>query len=839
MTPGEWAGVKKLFVEALERPAAERPAFVRGRAGADETLAREVLSLLEAHEDAGGFLASPTSPTSAGPVASPVPLPARVGPYEVLRELGAGGMGTVYLAEQVGPDFRRPIAVKVIRHGFSSALFVRRFQTERRILAALSHPNIAALLDGGATVDGLPYFAMEYVAGTPLNEYCEARRLGVAARIGLFRTICGAIQYAHQSLVVHRDLKPGNILVTPEGVPMLLDFGLAKVLEPGADAAPDGTATDLRIFTPAYASPEQVKGEPITTASDVYSLGALLYVLLTGKRPYRVTSGGADELARAVVEQEPTRPSLAVPGDFRLSRSLEGDLDTIVLKAMNKDPRRRYASAEQLSEDLRRHLEGRPVSARPDSPAYRIGKFVRRHRVAVAAGAIALAAVVAGVAATLWQARRASEKEALAVRRFQDVRKLANAYLFEFHDAIRDLAGSTPARKLLVKRALEYLGPLSKESGDDPELLNEVAEGYMRIGDVQGGVGIANLGDTKGALDSYLAAVAIRERLVAGRPKGVVERQGLAEALQRASDLQVGEQASLGIRRAIGILESLVAEDPKSVPLRLSLMSAHSTLGQRLTIDDHPAAAIEAYRRMGSVCESVIADDPKNFRARRGLAIVPTQIGQTYDGMDKPDEALASYRAALPLWDALVAENPDNGNLKRDYSLVLADVSLACRASRVEESIETGQRAIALREALARADPDDADIRIFLAESHVNVGKSFALGGRIAEGLASIQKGIAMANEILRKDPANNLVPEVIFVGYENLGDLHRDLALKARGAEARREWRLAREGYLKERDTLLALKAAGKLSEQRVKVIEEANGKIARCDAALGAAGR
>jgi non-specific serine/threonine protein kinase/serine/threonine-protein kinase len=837
VTPGEWAGVKKLFEDALERPAAERPAFVRGRAGADETLAREVLSLLEAHEGAGGFLASPTSPTSAGPVASLVPLPARVGPYEVLRELGAGGMGTVYLAEQVGPDFRRPIAVKVIRHGFSSALFVRRFQTERRILAALSHPNIAALLDGGATADGLPYFAMEYVAGTPLNEYCEARRLGVAARIELFRTICGAIQYAHQSLVVHRDLKPGNILVTPEGVPMLLDFGLAKVLEP--DAAPDGTATDLRIFTPAYASPEQVKGEPITTASDVYSLGALLYVLLTGKRPYRVASGAADELARAVVEQEPTRPSQAIPGDFRLSRSLEGDLDTIVLKAMNKDPRRRYASAEQLSEDLRRHLEGRPVSARPDSPAYRIGKFVRRHRVAVAAVSIALAAVLAGVAATLWQARRASEKEALAVRRFQDVRKLANAYLFEFHDAIRDLAGSTPARKLLVKRALEYLGPLSKESGDDPELLNEVAEGYMRIGDVQGGLGIANLGDTKGALDSYLAALAIRERLVAARPRGVAGRQGLAEALQRASDLQAGEQARLGIRRAIGILESLVAEDPKSIPLRLSLMSAHSTLGQRLTNDDRPEEAITAFRRMGSVCESIVADDPKNFRARRGLAIVPTQIGQTYQAMDKLDEALANFRTALPLWSALVAENPDNGNLKRDYAMVLADVSLACRGSRVEESIETGQRAIAMREALAAADPNDADIRIFLAESHANVGKSLALAGRTAEGLESIRKAIRMANEILAKDPENNFVPEVIYVGYENLGDLHRDLALKARGAEAGREWRLAREAYVKERETLLALKAAGKLNELRFKVIDEASGKIARCDAALVTAGR
>src|SRR5512140_453523 len=455
MTPEEWASVKDLFEGALGRPASDRARFVREKAGGDTAVTREVLSLLEAHEGAGEFLGSPTA-ARADPDTPRPPLPKRVGPYEVLRELGSGGMGTVYLAEQVGPDFRRPVAVKVIRHGFSTSLFVRRFQNERRILAGLSHPNIAALLDGGTTEDGLPYFAMEYVAGTPLHEYCDAHRLSTARRLVLFRTICGAVQHAHRNLVVHRDLKPGNILVTREGVPKLLDFGLAKVLEPGPDAAPEETATDLKIFTPAYASPEQVKGEAVTTASDVYSLGALLYVLLTGKRPYRVTTRATDELARAVVEQDPTRPSLVVREDAetairegeaaptpleiaavregtpeRLARALAGDLDTIVLKAMHKDPRRRDGSAEQLSEDIGRHLGGLPVSARPDAPAYRFGKFVRRHAVAVTAAALVVVAVAARIASSLWQAKRAYEKESLFVRRFNDLRKLANAYLFE------------------------------------------------------------------------------------------------------------------------------------------------------------------------------------------------------------------------------------------------------------------------------------------------------------------------------------------------------------------------------------------------------------------------
>src|SRR5512140_1083909 len=527
MTPEEWASVKDVFEEALGRPGSERAGFVREKAGGDTAVAREVLSLLEAHEGAGEFLGSPTA-TRADPDGPGQPMPNRVGPYEVLRELGSGGMGTVYLAEQVGPDFKRPVAVKVIRFGFSSALFVRRFRNERRILAGLSHPNIAALLDGGTTEDGLPYFAMEYVAGTPLNEYCDARRFSTAQRLALFRTICGAVQYAHQNLVVHRDLKPGNILVTPEGVPKLLDFGLAKVLEPGPDAAPEETATDLRIFTPAFASPEQVKGEAVTTASDVYSLGALLYVLLTGKRPYRVTTRATDELARAVVEQDPTRPSLVVREDAepairegeaaptpleiaavregtpeRLARALAGDLDTIVLKAMHKDPRRRYGSAEQLSADLRRHLEGRPVSARPDSRAYRLGKFVGRHRAGVAASILVVLAVGAAFAETARERGRAE-------RRFEDVRQLAHELVFELHDAIATLPGSTKARELLVRRAAAYLDRLTADSSADAKLQREIAAAWERLGDVQGGSN-ANLGDNTDALESLKKAVAIRE----------------------------------------------------------------------------------------------------------------------------------------------------------------------------------------------------------------------------------------------------------------------------------------------------------------------------------------
>jgi eukaryotic-like serine/threonine-protein kinase len=773
MTPGEWASVKELFEEALGRAVSERAGFVRDRAGGDEAVAREVLSLLEAHEDAGDFLGSPTS-TRADPGGPRSPLPKRVGPYEVLRELGSGGMGTVYLAEQVGPDYRRPVAVKVIRHGFSSALFVRRFQNERRILAGLTHPNIAALLDGGTTEDGLPYFAMEYVAGTPLNEYCDAHRFSTAQRLILFRTICAAVQYAHQSLVVHRDLKPGNILVTPDGVPKLLDFGLAKFLEPGPDAGPEETATEFRIFTPVYASPEQVKGETITTASDVYSLGALLYVLLTGKRPYRVATRATDELARAVIEQDPTRPSFAVRADGesaeregeeaptparvaalrettpeRLSRALAGDLDTIVLKAMHKDPQRRYASAEQLSEDLRRHLEGRPVKARPDSRSYRLGKFVRRHRAGVAAAILVILAVVGGIAATLWEARRAAEKEALAVRRFNDVRKLANAYLFEFHDAIENLAGSTPARQLVVRRGLEYLDGLAREAEGDRSLQRELAAAYVKVGDVQGGGHFGNLGDTAGAKVSYDKALALREEIARAPGAGPGDRADLVDARLRLSSLlsQIGDQAGANGAARSAVSEAQALADPEP------LARAWHRLGQVLVAAGSYGDALACYTKEVAIFEKLSAAQPGNTRVRHGLAIGYKYVGAILAHDKKYLESVGSYRKALAIEEAFVAAEPANATYRRDLSFTLSDVGYnLLYLGDKKSALESYRRAVGIREALAAADPKDVTLARSLAGVYVRLGLAEVEAGEPG-WFAHGQRALALLDDLVDKNP--------------------------------------------------------------------------------------
>ncbi len=419
----------ELLDEALELPPREQPGFLDNACGDDPDLRREVEALLET--DAGqGVLAEPAFSVHA----DDADLGRRIGSYKLVRLLDRGGMGTVYLAER--EDFEQRVALKLIRRGLDvDEIFVRRFRNERQILARLEHPWIARLLDGGTTADRLPYFVMEYVEGEPIDRYCEARKLCVDERLELFRKVCSAVQFAHQNLVIHRDLKPGNILITADGEPKLLDFGIAKLLDPGLAAQTVATVPGQGPMTPRYASPEQIRLEPLTTASDVYSLGVLLYELLTGLDPYHLETRRSDELVRAICEREPEKPSTAVrrratdraadaPDPRKLRHRLSGDLDSIVLKAMRKEPHERYHSAEQLSEDIRRHLKGLPVSARVGSLTYRAGKFFRRHKLALAVVTAFVLVISASsvVSSILWQqAVRGQEQAETAFEFLKDL----------------------------------------------------------------------------------------------------------------------------------------------------------------------------------------------------------------------------------------------------------------------------------------------------------------------------------------------------------------------------------------------------------------------------------
>lgn len=486
MTPERWQRVEALYEEALQRAPAERSSFLDEACGDDSVLREEVHNLLAEHEADPDFLGEPLIIGQEDPE--------EIGPYRLERLIGQGGMGRVYVAVRDDGEFRQRVAIKIIRRGFDTDEILQRFRVERQILAGLHHPHVARLLDGGTTEEGLPYFVMEYIEGEPITTYCDNHRLSIDERLKLFQQVCLTVQYAHQSLIVHRDLKPSNILIKADGTPKLLDFGIAKLLDPAqAHLSVAVTQTGMRVMTPEYASPEQVRGEAVTTATDVYALGVLLYELLTGSRPYRLASRVQRELERVICEEEPLKPSTAVTeaatevesasqGDDgdpltpvlaaelrgteadRLRRRLSGDLDNIVLMAMRKEPSRRYTSAEQLAEDLHRHLRGMPVIAQPDSLRYRTRKFVQRHRFGVVALSSILVLLIVSTVSLALQSERIRAKAAEVSRERDRAEQVVDFLvgLFEASDPSKAGGETVTARALLesgtasVERELEH-----------------------------------------------------------------------------------------------------------------------------------------------------------------------------------------------------------------------------------------------------------------------------------------------------------------------------------------------------------------------------------------------
>jgi tetratricopeptide (TPR) repeat protein/tRNA A-37 threonylcarbamoyl transferase component Bud32 len=773
-----WRRVEEIFQSALDRAPQQRAGWLDEACGGDLELRGEVDSLLAAYDTGDGSFTQPAAFTEAMKVLEQQTAASqagrRIGPYRVIRELGRGGMSRVYLAARADQTFEKQVAIKVVQHGLDTEEVTQRFQSERQILARLDHPNITRILDGGTTDDGLPYLVMDYVEGEPIDRYCEAQGLDVAARIRLFQGVCAAVHYAHQNLIIHRDIKPGNVLVTHDGVPRLLDFGIAKLISAGAGPE-EATRTVLRRLTPEYASPEQVRGEALTTASDVYSLGVLLYRLLTGRSPYRGRAGSATVLERQICDEQPERPSVAVAraggspaGEGtpeKLRRRLDGDLDNIVLMALRKEPQRRYASVEQLSQDIGRHLANLPVIARPDTAAYRTAKFVRRHRTGVAASAAIAVLLVAGVVGTSWQARVARAERARAQQQFNDVRRLATSFLFEFNSSIQNLPGATPARKLLVQRALEYLSKLAQQSQGDPALQRELAEAYLKVGDLQGNPYEPNLGDAQGAVDSYRKALAISAALVHADGTDAQAQRYLARSYQSLGEVLplLGKAADgvANVRRASEIFAMLVRRTPHDRDLRVALANCYQALGdlqghgELQNLGDR-AGALDSYRKAVAVFDAMAVENPADQKARGGAAVMRTRIGDMQQTSGDWDGALENYRGAMQRAQSLAGEDPGNDRFRRILALChrkLAD--LESHRGNLVEAIRHARSAVDINQVLAGADPDNAQASSNLELSFITLAELLNKTGSSRDALQAYRRAIAILEKQSAAAPTN------------------------------------------------------------------------------------
>lgn len=779
LTPERWERVKTVVADALECPTETRAMFVTEACADDTVVFREVESMLafsasklDACVEALSSAREPVADAVAGE---------RIGAYELVREIGRGGMGAVYLARRADHEYHKEVAIKLLKRGTDTDEVLRRFRGEREILARLEHPNIARLLDGGTTQDGLPYFVMEYVPGARITDFCFANNLSIHDRIHLFLKVCGALQFAHQNLVVHRDIKPANILVTPDGEPKLLDFGIAKLLDP-TDAPVDITVSERQRLTPAYASPEQVRAEPITTVSDVYALGALLYELLAGRGPHRFTKAhpSLTELLHVIADQEPARPSSIATDAHRRNR-LRGDLDRILLKALRKDPAERYRGVGSFAEDLRRYLDGLPVGARPATFGYRAGKFLRRNKSGVAIAAVLMLGAIAGSVMILVSARQAEHQAQLAKRHFDDVRQLANSFLFEFHNAIATLPGATAARQLVVSRALEYLDKLSREASGETALQLELAEAYLKIGDVQGKPYTPNLGDSAGAVRSYSKAAEIVSPLAAADDKSNVRSTidarrllstayiSLAAVQARLNELEL---ASENNTRALKIGEQLLADDPANGDeWRRLVLACHLGLGDAIQAGNHqrrdPAlyrAAAEHYRRGLPFAEQLAAANPKSVPDLVRLAKACARLAGMLPALDTPGAEAVHFNAAIELHDrnhALLEQalniEPGNSQVRRNIAGGLVAKAYArCIAARdLEQAAADCARAISIFAALAAADPLNAEAQQDLSYGQYVKGWAHHLRGEHAPAAEHYRASIAILEPLVQRHADN------------------------------------------------------------------------------------
>lgn len=691
---------------ALSLAPEDRADYLRRETQGDGELLEETMLLLHLEDEDATELISP--PSLSQQLLEDTDLEGRkqIGNYRLTRRIGFGGMGVVYAASMVAEDFQRQVALKLVKPSLASEQMLRRFRMERQLLAGLDHPNIARLLDAGATEDGAPFLVMEYVEGLPIDRYCESRNLSLAERLRLVMTVCDAVQYAHQNLIVHRDIKPSNILVTPDGIPKLLDFGIAKLVQPDGSQLEELklTETDSRPMSPHYASPEQARGETITTASDIYSLGVLLYELLTGRPPYEFKSKSPAQIEKTICETLPVPPSevefRGVTPEFpdRLRRHLRGDLDMIVLMALRKEAARRYSSVHEMSEDLKRHLNGLPVIAQKDTVGYRLSKFIRRHVAGVTAASMAVIALIAATGISFHFAQVATAEKKVAEQRFQETRTLASFFITDFDNAIR--TSQTEARRALVSKGVEYLKHLSTEAGSDSELLREVIKGYLKMGDIQGNPFNPNLGERDAALTSYREALRLAESY-RGPADFSVEINAARMHLADIESMGGNRQEALAAYERV--LPSLKGLARARILNRMAFAREH--LGDL-------KGALNDYEGAMNILRAELAANPQELEAKKTYAQSLMSVGGVLSNLGQPKLAISNLEEALRIYDSMggmFAGSLETRRATWACSAALAGVLL--KSNRIEEGERRLRENIQVAESLVREDPTNRVLR--------------------------------------------------------------------------------------------------------------------------------
>lgn len=743
MDPSREQMARELFDELAPLGSDEREHLLAQRSQ-DEEIRVEVRRLLSADDLAQSrFLEEPALPGITPGTLAKGWIGRHFGPWEAVEELGRGGMGVVLLGRRADGRYEGRVAIKVVHTTLMGAGLADRFRKEGQILASLDHPNIARLFDAGDTEDGLSYLVMEAVDGPRIDHFADSNRLNIVARLNLFRKVLDGVQYAHDRSVIHRDLKPSNILVTRDGTPKLVDFGIAKLLEfstdgPAAEQTVAMTRTGLHMMTPEYASPEQIRNQPIDISSDVYSLGVVLYRLLTGRAPYEIPTTTPKAVEQAICETAPRKPSTAITRPLtgsvaqveasptpvsvaadrattqeRLQRDLRGDIDTIVLTALEKDPHRRYSSAGALAADIDRYLSGHPIQAEPPRIAYRTRKFVARHRTSLSIAAIGVALLTVG----LWQSRVARLERERAADNSAELARLATSVVQTFNAAQRAETGDTEAREAAVSAALTSLDQLVERSGDDPspDLLYQLSGAYREVALVQGYPFGANLGRFSEAFENLQRAVTLVQQIVEDHPEYSNAHSALGQQLSLVGDMHLGmgapDSALVYYRRSEETLESRLVVDPGDLPALDGIAVTLQRLAN-LAAGRRDLEATETYLRRSMEIEKryAAASTTDPISANQDIASVTANLAVLLGMRGRPEEAIAEDLNVLSLMaEEITGDGPRARQQRAATYRQLAQHEF--EAERLRAALLSAEKAVNLSTALSEEDPANAEAK--------------------------------------------------------------------------------------------------------------------------------